>query len=109
MQVHSKADVTLALPNVGFIAGDGDGIVTVGGIGARREIVVFDMELMPIARYYSLDNGHYLIANLDPNERYLIMARDYKKEYEPAVWDYVAPKDDKTIDEQMELWQSWQT
>lgn len=41
------------------------------------------------------------------------MARDLPptdgvERYEPAVWDYVVPKDDKTIDEQMELWQSWQ-
>ncbi|OPH38417.1 hypothetical protein [Moraxella equi] len=114
MQVHSKADVALALPNVGYIAGDNDGIVTVGGVPARREIVLFNMELTPIARYYSLDNGHYLIPNLNPNEQYLIMARDLPpsdgiERYEPAVWDYVTPKDDKTIDEQMELWQSWQT
>lgn len=114
MQVHSKADVALALPNVGYIAGDNDGIVTVGGVPARREIVLFNMDLMPIARYYSLDNGHYLIPNLNPNEQYLIMARDLPpsdgvERYEPAVWDYVVPKDDKTIDEQMELWQSWQT
>lgn len=114
MQVHSRADVALTLPNLGFISGAENGIVTVGGVPARREIAVFDMDLMPIARYYSLSNGHYLIPNLDPNERYIIMARDLPpadgvERYEPATWDYVTPKDDKTTDEQMEMWQSWQT
>lgn len=107
MNVHAKADVVLSLPNTGYIAGDGDGIVTVGGVPAQREIVVFDMDLVVLAKYYSLANGHYLISNLDHNHEYLIMARDYKREYEPAVWDYVRPMSDKTLDEQMELWQSW--
>ncbi|UZA18161.1 hypothetical protein LP109_14530 (plasmid) [Moraxella bovis] len=66
------------------------------------------------SRFYSLDNGHYLINNLDPNQQYLIMARDLPpsdgvERYEPATWDYVTPMSDKTQAEQMELWQSWQT
>lgn len=104
----------VAFSSTGYIAGDDDGIVTVGGVPARREIIVFGLDLLPIARYYSLDNGHYLIPNLDPSQKYLIMARDLPptdgvERYEPAVWDYVTPKNDKTIDEQMEMWQSWQT
>lgn len=111
--IHSRADVMLSPPHVGCVAGDGDGIITVGGVPARREIVVFNVDLTIHSRCYSLANGHYLIANLDPNQKYLIMARDLPptddiERYEPAVWDYVTPKDDKTIDEQMEMWQSWQ-
>jgi hypothetical protein len=54
-----------------------------------------------------------LFGAINENAKYLIMARDLPptdgvERYEPAVWDYVVPKDDKTIDEQMELWQSWQ-
>lgn len=107
-EVHSLSDVALVLPNLGYVSGEDDGIVTVGGMPRRCEIVVFDMDLTVVSRWYSLDNGHYLITNLDPTKKYLLMARDYKGEYEPCCWDYVTPKDDKTLEEQMELWQSWQ-
>lgn len=96
--------------NHGYIAGTQDGIVTVGGVPASRQVVVFDIKTLTwLQTTTSTTNGNYLIMGLDPSQEYIIMARDYKKEFEPAVWDYVVPKDDKTIDEQMELWQSWQT
>lgn len=114
MIVHGRADIILNAPNTGYVAGDGDGIVTVGGMPARREIIVFDMALQIASKWYSLNNGHYLIANLNPNEQYLIMVRDLApidgvERYEPCVWDYVVPTNDKTIDEQMAMWWSWQT
>lgn len=93
----------------GYIAGTGDGIVSVGGLPASRKIYVFDpltLTLLVIAK--SLPNGHYLLNNLDPNQKYLIMVRDYNKEYEPAVWDYVTPATDLTIAEQQQLWDSLQ-
>ncbi|WP_115008217.1 hypothetical protein [Moraxella lacunata] len=103
----------------GYIAGADDGIVTVGGVPASRAIYLYEvsegMSLMKLlARQASLKNGRYLFNNLDPHKKYLIMARDLPptdgvERYEPAVWDYVTPMSDKTIDEQMELWQSWQT
>lgn len=94
----------------GFIAGDKDGIVTVGGVPTSRQIVVLDAKTLTwLQTTASTKDGNYLIMGLDPSQEYIVMARDYKKEYEPAVWDYVAPKEDKTIDEQMELWRSWQT
>lgn len=102
----------------GYIAGDGDGIVTVGGIPSARHIYVYEVERgfgspKLVQKQISLPNGHYLIMGLDNSKKYLIMARDLPpadgvERYEPAVWDYVTPKDDKTIDEQMEMWQSWQ-
>lgn len=100
---------------LGYISGTDDGIVTVGGKPASRKVYVFDVKTLRwLSTAISAKDGHYLIMGLDPNERYLIMARDLPptdgvERYEPAVWDYVVPKDDKTIDEQMELWQSWQT
>lgn len=112
-EVHSRADVELILPNLGYVSGEDDGIVTIGGVPARREMVVFNIDLSVHSRFYSLDNGHYLINNLDPNQQYMIMARDLPpsnglERYEPATWDYVTPMSDKTQDEQMEMWQTWQ-
>ncbi len=95
--------------NKGYIAGKGDGIVSVGGAPASRKIYIFDTVLMLwVQTAKSLPNGHYLIQNLDPSKQYLIIARDYNKEYEPAVWDYVTPSTDLTLQQQQELWQSWQ-
>lgn len=103
----------------GFIAGDGDGIVSVGGIPASREVLLYqinqyDSTLTFIKKVRSTDKGHYLFGAINKNAKYLIIARDLPpsddvERYEPAVWDYVTPKDDKTIDEQMEMWKSWQT
>lgn len=95
---------------VGYIAGTADGIVTVNNIAAPRDITVLNaQDLSVVQRSQSLKNGHYLLNNLDPSKQYLVMARDYNKEYEPAVWDYVTPATDLTIAQQQELWQSWQT
>ena len=94
----------------GYIAGAGDGIVTVGGKPASREIFLLDVHTLDIERVVvSLSNGHYLFIGLDPAKEYLVMVRDYKKEYEPFVWDYVKPADDLTVAEQHALWASWQT
>lgn len=93
----------------GYIAGTQDGIVAVGGVSSARQVIVLNADTLSIVqKTYSLKNGHYLIPSLDPNQQYLIMARDYKKEYEPAVWDYVTPATDLTVAEQQELWESWQ-
>jgi hypothetical protein len=94
----------------GYIAGAVDGIVTVASIAAKRDIVALNVQdLSVVQRSQSLSNGHYLLNGLDPTKQYLIMARDYNKEYEPAVFDYVTPATDLTIAQQQELWQSWQT
>ena len=98
----------------GYVAGTADGIVTVNGQPASRPIYLYEVgngiSLMTlVARQASLANGHYIFIGLDPNKQYLIMARDSNKEYEPAVWDYVTPARDLTLQQQQELWQSWQT
>ena len=95
---------------LGYIAGTADGIVTVNGNPATRDIVLLNaQDLSVVQRSQSLSNGHYLLNGLDPNQKYMVMARDYNREYEPAVFDYVTPATDLTIAEQQELWQSWQT
>lgn len=93
-----------------YIAGTGDGIVTVAGKPAQRKIWLLNANTMAVEQITtSLKNGRYLFLGLDPNKKYLVMVRDYKKEYEPFAWDYVSPADDLTIDEQQALWASWQT
>lgn len=94
----------------GYIAGTAEGIVTVNGKPATRDIIVLNaQDLSVVQRSQSLQNGHYLLNGLDPTQKYLVMARDYNREYEPAVFDYVTPATDLTVQQQQELWASWQT
>ena len=94
---------------LGYIAGTADGIVTVNNVAAQRDIVVLNaVDLSVVQRSQSFDNGHYLLNGLDPNQKYMVMARDHNKEYRAAVFDYVTPATDLTLQQQQELWQSWQ-
>lgn len=107
--MFDSAVFTIDSKNDGYIAGGGDGIVTVRGETASRNIWLIDASNMQSEQFVtSLKNGHYIFLGLDPNKRYLVMVRDYKKEYEPFAWDYVKPADDLTIAEQQALWQAWQ-
>lgn len=100
----------LSMSNKGYIAGAGDGIVTVAGKPASRKIWLLNAQTLAVEQVItSLKNGHYMFLGLDPAKKYLVMVRDYKREYEPFVWDYVTPADDLTIAEQQALWVSWQT
>lgn len=110
MQVLAKVYTSLLINHSGYIAGAGDGIVTVAGKPASRKIYLLNAQTMAVEQIItSLQNGHYLFMGLDPAKKYLVMVRDYKKEFEPFVWDEVSPATDKTFDEQMAMWQSWQT
>lgn len=94
----------------GYIAGANDGIVTVKGKPARRDIWILNAQTLAVEKAItSLNNGHYLFMGLDTTKEYLVMVRDYNKELEPSVWDYVKPADDLTIEQQQALWASWQT
>ena len=93
-----------------YIAGSGDGIVTVNGVPSSLHVHLLDAMTFEYLRHtVSLPNGHYIFNGLDATKQYIVMARDHNKEYEPAVWDYVTPATDLTIAQQQELWQSWQT
>ena len=106
----SKTYVSLAIPFTGYIAGSGDGIVTVMGSPASRDIYLLDAnDMQLLRRTTSLPNGHYIFMALDPDAEYLVMVRDYKKELEPFAWDCVKPANDLTLIEQQALWASWQT
>lgn len=107
---YMSNSVSLSLLNKGYIAGSGDGIVTVTGSPASRKIWLLNAQTMVVEKTItSLKNGHYLFMGLDTDKRYLAMVRDHKKEFEPFAWDYVKPADDLTIDEQQALWALWQT
>lgn len=102
--------VSYALTGSSYIAGSGDGVVTVQGKPASRKIWLLDAATMAVEQAVtSLSNGHYMFIGLDPAKEYLVMLRDYKKEYEPFCWDYVKPADDLTVAGCQALWQSWQT
>lgn len=103
-------NIMIGFALAGYVAGSSDGIVTAQGKPASRKIWLFDAKTMTVEQIItSLNSGHYLFRGLDPSKKYLVMVRDYKKEYEPFAWDYVKPADDLTIAEQQALWQSWQT
>lgn len=94
---------------LGYIAGTADGIVTVNGVAAQRDIIVLNtQDLSVVQRSQSFNNGHYLLNGLDPAKKYMVMARDCNREYEPAVFDYVTPATDLTVQQQHELWQQMQ-
>lgn len=110
LQATSLATLQRALPaKIGYIAGTSDGIVTVRGKPAKRDVLLMDANDYAgfVGRVWSLDNGHYMFTDLDPDQQYLVMARDYNKEYEPFAYDYVAPATDMTPDEQQALRESW--
>lgn len=113
--MRAKVVTQLANTPLGYIAGSGDGVVTVNGQQSARYIYILDAEnVQLIQRVLSLNNGHYMVRALDPSKQYIVMARDLppngtEQRYEPAVWDYVTPATDLTIQQQQELWQSWQT
>ena len=109
MHALAKTYTLLSLQYSGYIAGSGDGIVTVQGKPASRKIWLLNAKTMAVEQVItSLKNGHYMFLGLDTDKEYLVMVRDYKRELEPFAWDYVKPADDLTVVEQQALWQTWQ-
>lgn len=103
-------NLLLGTSYTGYIAGTANGVVTVNNVASKRDIIALDaIDLSIVQESQSFANGNYLLNGLDPAKKYMVMARDYNREYEPAVWDYVTPATDLTIAEQQELWESWQT
>lgn len=110
MDIVAKTYTSLSLSHYGYIAGGGDGIVTVQGKPSSRKVWLLNAQSLAVEQAItSLNNGHYMFLGLDPTKEYLVMARDHKKEFEPFAWDYVKPADDLTVSEQQALWASWQT
>lgn len=106
--------LSIYYPRIGntsaYIAGTADGIVSINGSPASRPVYLIDADSLNIVDVMlSTSKGNYIFTGLDPAKKYMVMARDYNREYEPAVFDYVTPATDLTTQQQQELWQSWQT
>lgn len=94
----------------GYFAGTGEGIVTLNGQTASREIICFDAQTLKVIRkVWSFSNGHYLIPDLSTDYRYLIVPRDYKNEYRPHGFDNRTPATTLSYTEQQALVNQWQT
>lgn len=74
-----------------FIAGQGNGIVTVDGKPASKRILLFERSHMfpCIRQIWSAADGTYLFGGLESNKLYLVMAVDDKEKYEPVAWDFI--------------------
>lgn len=84
-----------ALTSPFYIAGSGEGIVTVKGKPASRGVYLLDAVTLGVLQFMTSNaSGRYVFLNLDPTKEYLVMARDFKREYEPFAWDYVKPAND---------------
>lgn len=95
----------------GYIAGTADGIVTVAGVPSSREVCLYALyhykPMVLVDRVWSTGNGNYMFGSLDASIEYLVMVRDYGREFEPFTWDYVKPATDITNHEQYLLEKSW--
>lgn len=93
----------------GYLAGTQDGIVTIGGVAGIANIYVFDANTLLLKQQTrSLQNGHYLVPYLNPTQRYLLLARHIKRQYEPISYDDIKPAVALALSQQAALWQSWQ-
>lgn len=76
----------------GIIAGEGEGIVTVGGEPASRRIYLFARPTMElVGAQWSRDDGTYRFTRLNTETQYMMIAADHKKQYEPVGYDYITP------------------
>lgn len=75
-----------------YIAGEGDGIVSIKGMPTVRQVVAFEQKTLVVAaKTWSLPDGSYLLPNLDPNKQYIVMAYDYDGYYEPYAYSHITP------------------
>lgn len=115
MNIVTQSVVKTSLTHKGYIAGAGDGIVTVQGKPASRKIWLLNSKTMLVERtHVSLKNGHYVFFGLNPSDKYMVIVRDLEPDGirwtgEAVAWDYVEPATDIDFDEQMALWLSWQS
>lgn len=57
------------IQNKGYVAGTGDGIVTIDGKPAIRAVYALNSRLEVVARTTSTATGQYLLHNLDPKQK----------------------------------------
>ena len=78
---------------IGYVAGTGNGIVTVNGDPAQKRILIFQRanEMVFLKQTWSQADGSYLIGNLNINSIYMVIAVDDRQKYEPVAWDWIKP------------------
>lgn len=78
----------------GYFAGEGDGIVTVGLMPARRRIFCFDEQTMRCVRdvYSNAEDGTYRIDNLDETRTYMLVGYDNHGKFHPEAWSGMLPR-----------------
>lgn len=75
-----------------YIAGEGDGIVSIKGLPVARQVVAFEQNTLTLAaKTWSFPNGSYVLPNLDPAKQYIVMAYDYTDDYEPVAYSHITP------------------
>lgn len=75
-----------------YIAGDAEGIVSVGGQPAERKILIFERQYFKVIRsQWSKPDGTYRFDFLNPDKEFLMVALDHKKQYEPVSYDFIKP------------------
>lgn len=80
-----------------YIGGFGEGIVTINGVPAVRQVVAIEPNnFTPIRRVWSTRNGNYVLHNLDPDVKYIVMVYDYKGDYPPTTESHITPYSPET-------------
>ena len=75
-----------------YIAGEGNGLVTVNGQPAARQVVALEQDTLAVARrVWSTPSGRYVLYDLDPAKQYVVLGVDWRGEYEPVAWDRITP------------------
>lgn len=77
---------------VGYISGQGAGLVTVNGVPSARwvEIRHRRSRLLLWVQFANSD-GTYKFINLDPNEKFDVVARDYNNVYNDVIRSNITP------------------
>ena len=75
-----------------YIAGEGLGIVSINGRAAASEVLCLDNDTKAVLyKTWSRSDGSYLIPGLDKDKLYVVIAFDYKGDYEPVAYAPIAP------------------
>ncbi len=75
-----------------YIAGEGDGIVSIKGLPVARQVVALEQDTLTVAaKTWSFPDGGYVLPNLDPDKQYIVMAYDHTGDYEPVAYSHISP------------------
>ena len=84
--------VRLGFSGRGFIAGQGDGLVTVAGSPASRPVFVLDKQtLIPLVSSVSGNDGTYMMRGINPNRKVIVLAFDTTGQFNAVIRDNITP------------------